>query len=152
MIWCAFCFSWRSTLTRLSSVLCSHLEFQTNDIFHDISKWKATNITEPESDVDCMGFDVWSMCGQRYETQFVWSAPSRSRTLKENCFPSWQGDGHGHLLIQPSSIDHLVAPGPLFTKKTPSYGYRDPHDKPKTVWRPSQVYNGNPYTDKTASS
>ena len=40
--------------------------------------------------------------------------------------------------------------GPLFTKKTPSYGYRDPHDKP--VWRPSQVYNGNPYTDKTASS
>ena len=44
------------------------------------------------------------------------------------------------------------SPGPLFTKKTPSYGYRDPHDKPQTVWRPSQVYNGNPYTDKTASS
>ena len=42
--------------------------------------------------------------------------------------------------------------GPLFTKKTSSYGYRDPHYKPKTVWRPSQVYNGNPYTDKTASS
>ena len=42
--------------------------------------------------------------------------------------------------------------GPLLTKKTPSYGYRDPHDKPKTVWRPSQIYNGNPYTDKTASS
>ena len=37
--------------------------------------------------------------------------------------------------------------GPLFTKKTPSYGYRDPHDKHRTVWRPSQVYNGNPYTD-----
>ena len=33
-----------------------------------------------------------------------------------------------------------------------TYGYRDPHDKPKTVWLPSQVYNGNPYTDKTASS
>ena len=42
--------------------------------------------------------------------------------------------------------------GPLFTKKKLSYGYRDPHDKPKTVWRPSQVYHGNPYTDKTASS
>ena len=41
---------------------------------------------------------------------------------------------------------------PLFTKKTPSYGYRDPHDKHKTVWRPSQVYHGNPFTDKTASS
>ena len=38
----------------------------------------------------------------------------------------------------------------LFTKKTPCYGYRDPHYKPKTVWRPSQVYNGNPYTDKTS--
>ena len=43
-------------------------------------------------------------------------------------------------------------PGPLFTKKTPSYGYRNPHYKPNTVWRPSQVYNGNPYTDKTVSS
>ena len=43
--------------------------------------------------------------------------------------------------------------GPLFTKKTPSADvYRDPHDKPKTVWRPSQVYNGNPYTDETGSS
>ena len=40
----------------------------------------------------------------------------------------------------------------LFTEKTPSYGYRDPHYKAKTVWRPFQVYNGNPYTDKTASS
>ena len=44
----------------------------------------------------------------------------------------------------------MQIPGPLFIKKTPSYGY--PHDKPKTVWRPSQVYNGNLYTDKTASS
>ena len=34
--------------------------------------------------------------------------------------------------------------GPLFTK-TPSYGYRDYNYKPKTVWRPAQVYNGNPY-------
>ena len=42
--------------------------------------------------------------------------------------------------------------GPLFTKKTPSYGYRDPHYKPKTVGRPSQVYNGDPYTDNTAFS
>ena len=42
--------------------------------------------------------------------------------------------------------------GPLFAKKMPSYRYRDPHDKPEKVWRPSQVYNGNLYTDKTASS
>ena len=46
----------------------------------------------------------------------------------------------------------LCDSGPLFTKKTPSYGYMNPHFKPKTVWWPSQVYNGNPYTDKTASS
>ena len=39
----------------------------------------------------------------------------------------------------------------LFTKKMPSYGDRNPHHKPKTVWRPSEVYNGNPYTNKTAS-
>ena len=38
------------------------------------------------------------------------------------------------------------------TKKTPAYRYTDSHDKPKTVWRPSPVYNGNAYTDKTASS
>ena len=50
------------------------------------------------------------------------------------------------------SIFSIYIAGPLFTKKTPSYGYRDPHYKPKTVWRPSQLYNGNPYTDKTASS
>ena len=49
-------------------------------------------------------------------------------------------------------VEYNSGPGPLFTKKTPSYGYRDPHYKPKTVWRPSQVYNGNPHTDKTVSS
>ena len=38
-------------------------------------------------------------------------------------------------------------PRPLFTKKTRSYGYRDPHDKPKMVWRPSHVYNRNPCAD-----
>ena len=30
-------------------------------------------------------------------------------------------------------IHLLVLSGPLFTKKMPSYEYRDPHDKPKTV-------------------
>ena len=31
----------------------------------------------------------------------------------------------------------LCTPGPLFTKKTPSYQYRDSHYKPETVVRPS---------------
>ena len=33
----------------------------------------------------------------------------------------------------------------LFTKQTPPYGYRILHYKLKTVWRPFQVYRGNPY-------
>ena len=40
----------------------------------------------------------------------------------------------------------------LRKRRLKDIGYRNPHDKPKTVWRPSQDYNGNPYTDKTASS
>ena len=35
----------------------------------------------------------------------------------------------------------------LFGKKM-FYMYRNPHYKPEMVWRPSQVYNGNPYTNK----
>ena len=35
--------------------------------------------------------------------------------------------------------------------KKMSYSYRNPHYKLKTVWRPSQVHNGNPYTNKTVS-
>ena len=41
--------------------------------------------------------------------------------------------------------------GLLFTKEAPSYWYRDSHCKPKTVVRPSQVYNGYTYTRTTAS-
>ena len=44
-----------------------------------------------------------------------------------------------------------VYAGPLFTKMTPSCGYRN-HHKPKTVWRPSRVHNCNRYTNKTVSS
>ena len=42
--------------------------------------------------------------------------------------------------------------GPLFTKKTPSYQYRNSHYKPETVVRPSEVYHGDPCTRKTTSS
>ena len=42
-------------------------------------------------------------------------------------------------------------PGPVFTKKTPSYQHRDSHYKPETVVRPSEVYIRDPYTRKTAS-
>ena len=30
--------------------------------------------------------------------------------------------------------------------------YENPNYKPETVWRPSQVYNGKPYGNKTVSS
>ena len=35
---------------------------------------------------------------------------------------------------------------------TPSYGYRNPHYRPKTICWPSQVYNGNPDINKTVFS
>ena len=72
-------------------------------------------------------------------------ALANRRYIEQRCLITWH---------PVSQLDECTRQdtGPLFTKKTPSYGYRDPHDKPKTVWRLSQVYNGNPYTDKTASS
>ena len=47
---------------------------------------------------------------------------------------------------------HSTDSGPLFTKDMPSYRSKNPHYKPKTVWWPSQVYNGNPYTKKMVTS
>ena len=44
------------------------------------------------------------------------------------------------------------SPRPLCTKKMSPYGCRKTHYKLKPVWRPSQFYNGNPYTSKTVSS
>ena len=35
------------------------------------------------------------------------------------------------------SLQQVLRPGPLFTKMTPSYQYRDSHYKPETVVRPS---------------
>ena len=43
-------------------------------------------------------------------------------------------------------------PASLFTKNTPYYGYTYPHYKPKAVWRPAQVYTGNPCINKMVSS
>ena len=37
-------------------------------------------------------------------------------------------------------------------KKTWSYGHRNSQYKPKTDWPPSQVYDWNPYANKTVSS
>ena len=46
-------------------------------------------------------------------------------------------------------LNPIIDSGSLFTKMTPSYGCRNPHYKPQTVWRPSQLFNGNPYTNNT---
>ena len=40
----------------------------------------------------------------------------------------------------------------LSIKKTVSYWHRNPHYKPKTVWRSSQIYNRNFFINKTVSS
>ena len=50
-------------------------------------------------------------------------------------------------LIPASKTD----PWALFTKRMSSYGYMNPHYKPRTVWRPYEVYKGDPYTNKTVS-
>ena len=47
---------------------------------------------------------------------------------------------------------YAYSPRHLVTKTTLSYRYRNPHYKPTTFWRPSQVYNGNPFTNKSLSS
>ena len=41
--------------------------------------------------------------------------------------------------------------GPLLTIPAPPLGYRNPHYKPRTIWRLSHVYNGNYHTNKTVS-
>ena len=40
----------------------------------------------------------------------------------------------------------------LDRKQVRGYRYRNPSYKPKTVWRPSQVYNKNRHTNKTVPS
>ena len=42
--------------------------------------------------------------------------------------------------------------GPLFTLKTPTYGYRDPYYQPKMIERTPQIFNANLYTNKMVSS
>ena len=44
---------------------------------------------------------------------------------------------HREKILSHAGIHLIIYPGPLFTKKTPSYQYRDPHYKPETVVRPS---------------
>ena len=104
-------------------------------------------------DVSCSRRDVWS-CNTPNNTPPLQTTLGRRCSYKRTCRPC------GHywdfydgvlsllllLLLLLCSIFKSVAyiwlhntvPGPLFTK-TPSYGYRDPHYKPKTVWRPSHV-------------
>ena len=63
-----------------------------------------------------------------------------------------------HVILQ--SLDHKIinplciawVPGHLLTKKMLSNRYRNPYYKPKMVWQQSQVYNGNPFTNKMVFS
>ena len=66
---------------------------------------------------------------------------------------------HKHIITFYSSILSAnkmqlicLCTAPLFTKKVVSHRYRNLHYKPQTVWRPSQVYKGNPNTNKKVSS
>ena len=76
------------------------------------------------------------------KTQLPWDLNSEWKNLSGT--GSWCGNaaiegarnGAGNnLAIMGTTLS--VAPGLLFTKKTPSYQYRDSHYKPETVVRPS---------------
>ena len=45
----------------------------------------------------------------------------------------------------------LCLPGLYSLKKKLPYGYKSLRYKPEMVWQPSQVYDGNPYTNKAVS-
>ena len=54
--------------------------------------------------------------------------------------------------IYSNGIDSHIPAATLFIKKMTSYMYRNPHYKSRIVLRPSRVYNGNSYTNKTVPS
>ena len=58
--------------------------------------------------------------------------------------------GHYMLLSSHANTSNLFFKISINYKN--SYGYRNSHYKYETVWRPSQIYNCNPYTNKTVSS
>ena len=64
----------------------------------------------------------------------------------------WHRQYHSGLLHWRWDNRIVLRPNASFTKKTPSHGYKNPHYKPETVWRPSQVYNGNTYINMLMSS
>ena len=46
-------------------------------------------------------------------------------------------------------MDLTARPGPLLKQTLPYAGYRNPIIN---LWRPSEIYNGNPYASKSVSS
>ena len=66
----------------------------------------------------------------------IWSPPTTGVNYKSDSKTA----SHGH------------ESGPLFTKRMSSFGYWNPHYKPKTCWWPFHIYNWNPFTNKRKSS
>ena len=111
--------------------------------------WKAAQPSVPQT-----------RCGRlrwnSFATPTRWRSPRAAvstRTVQhvQQCLSIFgacdQGTNRHSTALKPES-----SLGFYFTKQVPPYGHRNPHYKPKTVWYPSQVYNGNPFTNKTVSS
>ena len=82
-----------------------------------------------------IGWGLWSVHLRPWSTKHALSKMKCSKPLgQENWRRLFSAMVRSH---QIGSRAYPEPPGPLFTKKAPSYGFRDPHDKPKTVVRPS---------------
>ena len=64
---------------------------------------------------------------------------------------NWKKTTHSDVIVPQwcISFTEILAPGPWFNIKMPSYQYRKSHCGDKTILRPSYLHNGISYTDKT---
>ena len=100
-----------------------------------------------------------SMVGKQMWTFCVWLGVhdvfianihlARRGIYTASCLPTCLSTNIIIILMAPRV--NLFPTPELLLIKTPSYSYRDSHYKPETVVRPSQFYNVDSYTRKTAS-
>ena len=78
---------------------------------------------------------------------YHWLGPNKQLSMKTTSkIRHFIQDKHLHTDVSNGIFKTLYISGSLFTKKTPSYWYRDSHHKSETVVSPSSVCNGDPYT------
>ena len=79
-------------------------------------------------------FTKWSLSSTTYRTYLSWNHRAVCRKY------------HQITMSIPYTETQELSRPLLTEERRRSYGYRNPHYKPKMVWPPSLVHNGNPYT------